>query len=118
MSKGLIVLPLFLLIVDAHLQNYQANRCGRADHLQCDEICKMDSFFYGNCKLYDGKDFQCQCYPYRAPLDGSVCRNMQDYCKKTCQQKNSDGGGYCYPQSTYNNPRGQPTCACFGKFLA
>ncbi|VDN07306.1 unnamed protein product [Thelazia callipaeda] len=58
--------------------------CNKLDHQACDELCKQDSFWYGHCTTWDGRDFSCTCYEYHLPLNGSLCNQMQKVCKDYC----------------------------------
>ncbi|KAK0395184.1 hypothetical protein QR680_001159 [Steinernema hermaphroditum] len=86
--------------------------CSTLDHQTCDELCKQDNYWYGHCTAWDGRDFQCRCYEYKSPADGSLCANQQRYCMDLCQRKGAEGG-YCYPQPSAKSPRGTPKCQCF-----
>uniref|UniRef100_A0A7E4V5Q0 Defensin-like protein n=1 Tax=Panagrellus redivivus TaxID=6233 RepID=A0A7E4V5Q0_PANRE len=86
--------------------------CSAMDHAACDELCKTDYFWYGHCSAWNGVDFQCKCYEYRAPLNSIVCQNYKDYCNDFCQRKTKENG-YCFPSKSTRDPRGEPQCMCF-----
>uniref|UniRef100_A0A914S2A7 Uncharacterized protein n=1 Tax=Parascaris equorum TaxID=6256 RepID=A0A914S2A7_PAREQ len=60
--------------------------CDSSDHRACDEICKQDSFWYGHCITWDGRDFSCKCHEYRPPLDKTPCLERQQSCKGNYQR--------------------------------
>ncbi|KAK0395183.1 hypothetical protein QR680_001159 [Steinernema hermaphroditum] len=110
------VASLSLLIAENRLRDTMILRavvgCSTLDHQTCDELCKQDNYWYGHCTAWDGRDFQCRCYEYKSPADGSLCANQQRYCMDLCQRKGAEGG-YCYPQPSAKSPRGTPKCQCF-----
>ncbi|CAI4227060.1 unnamed protein product [Auanema sp. JU1783] len=82
--------------------------CTVLDHQACDELCKVDNFWYGHCSGWDGTDFSCKCFDYHAPLDGKMCQGKQRRCSRKCQAQGSEGG-FCYPQRDVN----RTGCECF-----
>ncbi|VDN52464.1 unnamed protein product [Dracunculus medinensis] len=61
--------------------------CTLMDHQTCDELCKQDSYWYGHCASWDGRDFSCKCYDYKPPLDSTVCKPKQQSCNETCKKQ-------------------------------
>ncbi|KAJ1370591.1 hypothetical protein KIN20_032354 [Parelaphostrongylus tenuis] len=86
--------------------------CNLLDHQVCDELCKVDNYWYGHCTIWDGENFSCKCFDYLPPLDGSICRGKHPYCSRKCQEAGAEGG-FCYPQR--DNGTG---CDCFKDELA
>ncbi|CAG9540832.1 unnamed protein product [Cercopithifilaria johnstoni] len=86
--------------------------CNLPDHQACDELCKQDSYWYGHCSTWNGRDFTCTCYQYKVPLDGSLCKEMQQMCKEYCTKKGLEGG-YCYVYASWKAPNGTTECECF-----
>ncbi|CAJ0581264.1 unnamed protein product, partial [Mesorhabditis spiculigera] len=101
-----LIVPLFLLLRMA------SGLCGWLDHQTCDELCKGDSFWYGHCAGWDGQDFSCKCYEYKAPLDGDRCREKQQKCNKMCIKQGMEGG-FCYPQRDTETTKNRTACECF-----
>ncbi|RCN27372.1 hypothetical protein ANCCAN_26893 [Ancylostoma caninum] len=67
----------------------QASRrgyCNVLDHQACDELCKVDNYWYGHCTAWDGKNFSCKCFDYVAPLDGTVCTGKHTHCARKCKE--------------------------------
>ncbi len=72
----------FLLDPLVHLQF--STGCANNDHHACDELCKQDSFWYGYCSAWDGRDFECKCYDYKSPLNATICHDRQLFCAAKC----------------------------------
>jgi hypothetical protein len=105
--------------------------CSEQDHRSCDDVCKGDSFWYGFCASWDGRDLQCSCMAYKEPLDGSICgAERQENCGNECREKanfelnvhnlekflkGQEAGGYCAVFPSNDDPRGEPKCMCFDK---
>uniref|UniRef100_A0A914LA92 Uncharacterized protein n=1 Tax=Meloidogyne incognita TaxID=6306 RepID=A0A914LA92_MELIC len=90
--------------------------CSEQDHRSCDDVCKGDSYWYGFCSAWDGRDLKCSCSGYRYPLDGNVCGpSRQQKCVEECRGKGQESGGYCVVSPSSENRRGVPKCSCFGK---
>nr|ASX95026.1 candidate secreted effector Minc03750 [Meloidogyne incognita] len=90
--------------------------CSEQDHRSCDDVCKGDSYWYGFCSAWDGRDLKCSCSGYRYPLDGNVCGpSRQQKCVEECRGKGQESGGYCVVLPSSENRRGVPKCSCFGK---
>uniref|UniRef100_A0A8R1TIV1 Uncharacterized protein n=1 Tax=Onchocerca volvulus TaxID=6282 RepID=A0A8R1TIV1_ONCVO len=70
--------------------------CNLSDHQACDELCKQDSYWYGHCATWDGRDFTCSCYQYKIPLNGSLCIEMQQTCNEYCINKYKYRTFCCY----------------------
>ncbi|GMT12943.1 hypothetical protein PFISCL1PPCAC_4240, partial [Pristionchus fissidentatus] len=86
--------------------------CTSIDHQACDELCKTDSFWYGHCIGWDGTDFSCTCFEYRAPLSGDACKPKQNECTLKCKETGKDGG-FCYPRNDRGVERNRTGCECF-----
>ncbi|KHN84830.1 hypothetical protein Tcan_12732 [Toxocara canis] len=86
--------------------------CQSNDHRACDEICKQDSFWYGHCTAWDGRDFRCECHEYRPPLDKTPCIQKQHLCSDACKAQGLEGG-YCYIHTVTNAETGAADCKCF-----
>uniref|UniRef100_A0A1I7XE87 WSC domain-containing protein n=1 Tax=Heterorhabditis bacteriophora TaxID=37862 RepID=A0A1I7XE87_HETBA len=86
--------------------------CNVLDHQACDELCKVDNFWYGYCIAWDGKDFSCKCFDYHPPLDGKKCEGRQEHCSKKCLRGGSEGG-FCYPQKDTEGRTNRTGCECF-----
>ncbi|MFH4977206.1 hypothetical protein AB6A40_003915 [Gnathostoma spinigerum] len=86
--------------------------CTALDHQECDELCKQDSYWYGHCSSWDGRDFSCRCFDYKPPLRRSVCINRQEACEDECRSKGYEGG-YCYVKKALDVPEGVHVCQCF-----
>ncbi|VDO96722.1 unnamed protein product [Soboliphyme baturini] len=85
--------------------------CHWVDHQECNDMCLIDSFWYGTCTSWDGVQLSCRCYPYRSPLNGSICSQLfHKGCQKECVEKGRRGG-YCYPQLATETSI-EPNCAC------
>ena len=88
--------------------------CLTPDHDACDEICKLDNFWYGHCEIWDGRNFGCHCFQYEHPLRGAVCsRSTHNNCANDCFKRGEIYGGFCYPHPTLDRPSGEPRCNCF-----
>ncbi|EPB68992.1 hypothetical protein ANCCEY_11918 [Ancylostoma ceylanicum] len=68
--RALCTLLLIVLASVARVRGY----CNVLDHQACDELCKVDNYWYGHCTAWDGKNFSCKCFEYVAPLDGTEVR--------------------------------------------
>uniref|UniRef100_A0A915B7S6 Uncharacterized protein n=1 Tax=Parascaris univalens TaxID=6257 RepID=A0A915B7S6_PARUN len=86
--------------------------CDSSDHRACDEICKQDSFWYGHCITWDGRDFSCKCHEYRPPLDKTPCLERQQSCSDGCKEQGLEGG-YCYIHTVPDIETGAADCKCF-----
>uniref|UniRef100_A0A0R3S411 Defensin-like protein n=1 Tax=Elaeophora elaphi TaxID=1147741 RepID=A0A0R3S411_9BILA len=84
-----IILIIFSIIDLINTKDIAQQRlgCDLSDHQACDELCKQDSYWYGHCSTWDGRDFTCSCYQYKVPLDGNLCKQMQRICKEYCIKK-------------------------------
>ncbi|XGW12335.1 hypothetical protein V3C99_013218 [Haemonchus contortus] len=100
------------LLVICSLTSRTSAYCNTLDHQACDELCKVDNFWYGHCTAWDGKNFSCKCFDYVAPLDGSICTGKHAYCSRKCQETGSEGG-FCYPQRDRGMERRRTGCDCF-----
>uniref|UniRef100_A0A915NBB3 WSC domain-containing protein n=1 Tax=Meloidogyne floridensis TaxID=298350 RepID=A0A915NBB3_9BILA len=105
------------LIEIGYRANFQRTLgCSEQDHRSCDDVCKGDSYWYGFCSAWDGRDLKCSCSGYRYPLDGNVCGpSRQQKCVEECRGKGQESGGYCVVSPSSENRRGVPKCSCFGK---
>ncbi|KAF7634174.1 hypothetical protein Mgra_00006472 [Meloidogyne graminicola] len=121
---SLFFILIFLIVLkccysmDAELVNKRFQRtlgCSEQDHKSCDDVCKGDSYWYGFCSVWDGRDLKCSCSNYRSPLDGKVCGPLrQQKCMEECRGKGQEGG-YCLVSPTSENRHGMAKCSCFGK---
>ncbi|VDK20949.1 unnamed protein product [Anisakis simplex] len=85
--------------------------CQKSDHQECDEICKQDSFWYGECRSWTGREFSCECFEYREPLDKTLCTERQRECVNHCKKQGLEGG-YCYVHTMPEAERGVADCKC------
>ncbi|CAD6194024.1 unnamed protein product [Caenorhabditis auriculariae] len=100
-----------LLLLFAKLPFIRSS-CTYLDHQACDELCKVDSFWYGHCAAWDGFDFRCKCFEYSAPLNGKICTSRQQRCTEKCRSQGSEGG-FCYPQLDAEGKTSRTGCECF-----
>ncbi|CAJ0608298.1 unnamed protein product [Cylicocyclus nassatus] len=101
----------FLLIALAIVTRVRCY-CNVLDHQACDELCKVDSYWYGHCTAWDGKNFSCKCFDYPSPLDGKSCIGKHSNCARKCKETGSEGG-FCYPQRDRGSERRRTGCECF-----
>ncbi|CDW52352.1 hypothetical protein TTRE_0000061101 [Trichuris trichiura] len=90
--------------------------CHLGDHEECDELCKRSNWLYGHCRHLDSFTLKCQCYPYKATLDPTVCTQEQHaFCEHSCINQRGLSGGYCYPHASRKKHRSTARCACFNR---